>query len=43
MRKRKWRINAKKLYMGYRVVKLLGHLVGEGGLRADPEKLAAIK
>jgi hypothetical protein len=43
MKSRRWRVNPKKLRLGYRKIKLLGWIVGEGGLEADPSKLEAVK
>ena len=43
LKERRWKVNPKKLRVGYRQVKLLGHIVGHGQLKPDPKKLAAVK
>ena len=43
LREHRWKINGDKLHLGFREIKLLGHIVGNGNLRADPSKLEAVR
>ena len=40
--KQNWKITPKKLRLGYRRIKLLGYIIGEGNLETDPAKLDAV-
>lgn len=42
LRKRNFKVAATKLFVGYAVIKLLGHIIGQGVVKTDPEKVAAI-
>lgn len=39
---RRWRVNHKKLKLGYMIVHLLGYVVGGGRLLPDPKKVEAV-
>ena len=43
LQKRRWRVNPKKLRLGYMIIKLLGYVVGKGGLQPDPGKVEAVR
>ncbi|HKT21565.1 MAG TPA: reverse transcriptase family protein, partial [Nitrososphaerales archaeon] len=43
VREKKWKVNPKKLRLGYRRVKLLGYVIGERSLRTDPAKVEAVR
>ena len=42
MRKKRFKVAAKKVFMGYKTIKLLGHILGNGEVRMDPAKVQGI-
>ena len=42
LRKRGHKLAASKIYIGFPVIKLLGHVIGRGEVQMDPDKLQAI-